>query len=540
MIVSLDQVNALAKSKYKNYMITVQSADSMMLSDLAEEEDILATSIPNPIERFFTFLTLEVRDTEVDKAMLEMRITLAKEDKIKGTGRSAALAKKDKSEKSAIHDNFIEVCRSLSDDLTKSAKTLCETKYYKNTQFDVGSRIAFIDELNLNNSNFPDYLIFTLNKLNVILSESLGINLRLAVLAKDNIHCPFDKNINKVLNQADLVTTHNTLENSLSAASNSNTLLPEFFDNFSIEKVKDGRNVYDLNKFISSITKTDSGTGQMADMTNIMSSLEKANKVTANISSQSITDALVSVQDLQNGRLDPIDSPESSKIGIVHHRTILTKNDDDGNLLVPFIPVKDGEVVSDKPVYLTAVEEKDQYIAEWCETFKNGDGSKKQRVLARYCGNVLTVDTHLVTYKEYSPLATMSPARSCIPFQNHSNGKRLLMSCNHHKQAVPTFGACRARVGTGCESILDTGNYTAKDLLEDFYDCNSQMFPEIKNHKEEILNSDLKLLSIDVGRGTKTLLLKVMAMEKLGDKFPQTTKLLVPFAQKTTEKNMFS
>lgn len=77
MIVSLDQVNALAKSKYKNYMITVQSADSMMLSDLAEEEDILATSIPNPIERFFTFLTLEVRDTEVDKAMLEMRITLA-------------------------------------------------------------------------------------------------------------------------------------------------------------------------------------------------------------------------------------------------------------------------------------------------------------------------------------------------------------------------------------------------------------------------------------------------------------------------------
>lgn len=140
--------------------------------------------------------------------MLEMRITLAKEDKIKGTGRSAALAKKDKSEKSAIHDNFIEVCRSLSDDLTKSAKTLCETKYYKNTQFDVGSRIAFIDELNLNNSNFPDYLIFTLNKLNVILSESLGINLRLAILAKENIHCPFDKNINKVLSQADLATTH--------------------------------------------------------------------------------------------------------------------------------------------------------------------------------------------------------------------------------------------------------------------------------------------------------------------------------------------
>lgn len=198
----------VAKSKYKNYMVTVQSADSMMLSDFAEDEDILATVVPNPIEKFFTFLILEIRDIEVDKVMLEMRITLAKEDKIKSKKRVNTLAKEDRLKKSAINDNFIEVCRSLSDDLAKSAKTLYETKYYKNTQFDVGSRIAFIDELNLNNSDFPDYLIFILNKLNVILSESLGVNLRIAVLDKESIHCPFDKNINKILNQAGLATTH--------------------------------------------------------------------------------------------------------------------------------------------------------------------------------------------------------------------------------------------------------------------------------------------------------------------------------------------
>lgn len=168
----------------------------------------------------------------------------------------------------------------------------------------------------------------------------------------------------------------NTLENSLSAASSSNTALPEFFNDFSLDKAKDSRNVYDLNRFISSITKTDTGTGQMADTTNIMASLERANKVTANISAQSITDALVSVQDLQNGRLDPIDSPESSKIGIVHHRTILTKDDDDGNLLVPFLPVRDGEVVSDKPVYLTAVEEK-------TSTLQNGVRHLKMRTAVK-------------------------------------------------------------------------------------------------------------------------------------------------------------
>ena len=172
MIVSLDQVNALAKSKYKNYMITVQSADSMMLSDLAEEEDILATSIPNPIERFFTFLTLEVRDTEVDKAMLEMRITLAKEDKIKGTGRSAALAKKDKSEKSAIHDNFIEVCRSLSDDLTKVSLDQCSVMpgsilngRYDSTELrSLAKPFSFSISLFISKSKFLHIISFTLVK----------------------------------------------------------------------------------------------------------------------------------------------------------------------------------------------------------------------------------------------------------------------------------------------------------------------------------------------------------------------------------------
>lgn len=31
MLVSLDQVNTLAKSRYKNYMITIQSVNSMMI-----------------------------------------------------------------------------------------------------------------------------------------------------------------------------------------------------------------------------------------------------------------------------------------------------------------------------------------------------------------------------------------------------------------------------------------------------------------------------------------------------------------------------
>lgn len=50
MLVSLDQVNTLAKSRYKNYMITIQSVNSMMMEEIAnnagttDDVDFLHTS----------------------------------------------------------------------------------------------------------------------------------------------------------------------------------------------------------------------------------------------------------------------------------------------------------------------------------------------------------------------------------------------------------------------------------------------------------------------------------------------------------------
>lgn len=350
---------------------------------------------------------------------------------------------------------------------------------------------------------------------------------------------PFDKKVLSIL-ESHLNIICNKLKKLLSVNNDTDDLLPTYLRDFSLDETKTN-NLYDLNKFINYIAGSESLYGQMSDTTNIMSYLEKSNKVTANINHQSVTNKLISVQDLQNGRLDPIDSPESSKIGIVHHRTVLTKEDADGNLLVPFLKVKDGEVVSNKPVYLTAVEEKDKYIAEWNEDFKNPDGTKKTRVLARYCGNVITVDTNMITYKEYSQLSSMSPARACIPFQNHSSGKRLLMSCNHHKQAVPTIGAERARVGTGCESILDVGNYLAKDLLQEYYNNNINFFAILGEHKDDILNSDLKLTSISIEKDVKILTLEILALSGLeNNNIPKTISVILPFARKTSEKNMFS
>lgn len=202
MFVSLDQVNTLAKSRYKNYMITIQSVDSMTMEEItgdagiADDVDFLHTSVKsiNTIEQYFSFIVVKVIDVEVGKVMLELRLTLAKEDKINNKIKGK--------------DKLVSVCKQLSEPLAKKAAELCKTKFYKNTHFEVGSRIAFIDELQIYNSNFINYLIFVLDNLNIILRENLGINLRIAALAKEDIHCPFDKNINKVLNEAGFTSTH--------------------------------------------------------------------------------------------------------------------------------------------------------------------------------------------------------------------------------------------------------------------------------------------------------------------------------------------
>lgn len=192
----------VAKTRYKNYVITVQSVDSVMMKEIANDAgiadkvDFLHTSTENvdTVEQYFSFITVKVIDIEVEKVMLELRLTLAKEDKIDNKIKGK--------------NKLVSVCKQLSEPLAKKAEVLCKTKFYKNSHFEVGSRIAFIDELQIYNSDFIDYLVFVLDNLSVILRENLGVNLRITTLAKEDIHCPFDKNINKILNEAEFTSTH--------------------------------------------------------------------------------------------------------------------------------------------------------------------------------------------------------------------------------------------------------------------------------------------------------------------------------------------
>ena len=302
---------------------------------------------------------------------------------------------------------------------------------------------------------------------------------------------------------------------------------------------------YNMDELIDQIKSADNTEGQMSDINNSMSFVSKSYKITADINDRAVTDSLIRIQDTQIGRLDLYDAPESKKIGRVHHKTLLMREDDYGNALAPFLRVTNG-IVSDDVVYLTAAEEENVYVAEWNETFKDADGNMKARVLARYNGEIVTVDTSMVTYKEYSFLQNVGPTTSCIPFINHSNGKRLTMSCNQQRQATPTVHNRRANVCTGAESLLNVGRYTAQDIISDYYYSAIQVCPELEKYKDEIFASVLKLDSIsNAENGDRVYLFKISKIEEVKEDFPNIAimnlaKITVPFNYRTTDSGIYS
>lgn len=287
------------------------------------------------------------------------------------------------------------------------------------------------------------------------------------------------------------------------------------------------------DNFIRLISDTSKTSNQMADLCNIVAYVAKSNKATAEIGASSATDAMVQVQDLQEGRMDPLDIPESDKIGKVHYRTIMTKTDESGNMLSPFLRVSNGTLVSDEPVYLTAIEESDKYIAQWDETFHNEDGSLKDLVRARCNGNVMLIHIERIHYKEFSPFQNISASHSLIPFPGHSNGKRITMGCNQVKQAVPCVNKQRPFTCAGGESLLGIGIYRASELLREFYVKHKSMLSE---SEEQVISSGLHLERTITEHNKRTLILSVLAVKSMDN----TINLETPYLMGNSELAMFS
>lgn len=344
---------------------------------------------------------------------------------------------------------------------------------------------------------------------------------------------PFDAKVLSIV-QNHLTAIVQSLSDSLHLGGSLSSLL---------SAISDYGSKINVDAFIDYVSSSDVNTGQLSDMCNIMSFVGKNYKTSSDIKGVIPTD-LVNVQDLQNGRTDPFDVPESNKLALVSHRTILAKLNDDGYLTSPYLRVENGVVLSETPVYLTAIEESNKYIAEWNETFLEADGSLKTTVRARCNGDVVTTQLSNVMYKCYSPYQAMSPVHATIVFPGHSDGKRITMGCNEATQALPLVNGERPLVNGGGESLINFGFYYTEDVLKEYVQSVVNVYPELKMYSNALLKSDIKLTQMMVLGDQRTLTFTVMAADKImaetGIAFHNTAELTYPYLMGSFELGLFS
>ncbi|QIK70808.1 DNA-directed RNA polymerase subunit beta [Erysipelothrix sp. HDW6C] len=149
------------------------------------------------------------------------------------------------------------------------------------------------------------------------------------------------------------------------------------------------------------------------------------------------------------GRICPIETPEGPNIGLISNLTSYGKLDRYGFIQTPYRIVKEGGIVTEEFVYLSADDEFEYVIAQANEIV---DGQlANEEVVVRYQGENILARRETVELVDVSPKQIVSVATAAIPFLENDDASRALMGANMQRQAVPLLIPNSPYVGTGIE-----------------------------------------------------------------------------------------
>ena len=152
-------------------------------------------------------------------------------------------------------------------------------------------------------------------------------------------------------------------------------------------------------------------------------------------------------------RVCMIETPEGQSIGLVLNLASYARINEYGFITAPYRKVVDGRV-TDEVVYLDALQESKETIAE-SSVILNEDGTfKEDRVDARRNLHPATVDCADVAYMDASSTQVIGSTAALIPFVEKDRIDRNLMGANMQRQAVPLVNPSAPTVGTGVEHDL--------------------------------------------------------------------------------------
>ncbi len=153
------------------------------------------------------------------------------------------------------------------------------------------------------------------------------------------------------------------------------------------------------------------------------------------------------------GRVCPIETPEGPNIGLIAALSTYARVNEFGFIETPYREVDSGRV-TDRIVYLSALDEEDKVIAQANAALDAHGRFVSELVSARIGGEFTLTRADEVQYMDVSPNQLVSVAASLIPFLENDDANRALMGSNMQRQAVPLLKTDAPLIGTGLEKTV--------------------------------------------------------------------------------------
>ncbi|CAN6447268.1 unnamed protein product [Victoria cruziana] len=158
------------------------------------------------------------------------------------------------------------------------------------------------------------------------------------------------------------------------------------------------------------------------------------------------------------GRICPIDTSEGINVGLIGSLAIHARVGDWGSIETPFYEISERSK-EEWMVYLSP--SRDEYYMVAAEnSLALTRGLQEEEVgPARYRQEFLTIAWEQIHLQNIYPFQYFSIGASLIPFIEHNDANRALMSSNMQRQAVPLSQSEKCIFGTGleCQAALDSG-----------------------------------------------------------------------------------
>jgi DNA-directed RNA polymerase subunit beta len=193
------------------------------------------------------------------------------------------------------------------------------------------------------------------------------------------------------------------------------------------------------------------------------------------------------------GRLCTIETPEGPNIGLISSLCVFAKVNRLGFIETPYREVKKGKVdLKSDPIYLSAEEEDNKFIAQANADISKDGTFQNDRVISRFMGDFPVGPKEEINLIDVGANQIASIAASCIPFLEHDDANRALMGSNMQRQAVPLLNPTAPIVGTGIEELVARDSrvliHAEKDGVVDYVDA-KEIHIKYKLSKDDILVS---------------------------------------------------